>query len=123
MTRDTLFYDGACPLCRAEIRRLHRHAGNRIDLVDIHQLDDFTGLPSKRDLLARLHLLSADGQWLTGLDANIRAWRQTPYRRLWEALGWPVIRVFTHRAYDLWLLWRTRNRNIACEPCTRRHGT
>lgn len=123
MIRDILFYDGACPLCRSEINRLERHAGNCVDLLDIHELDDFTGLPSKQDLLARLHLLTGDGQWMTGLDANIRAWRHTPYRRRWEALNWPVIRLLTRPAYALWLLWRARNRNIPCEPCTRRHGT
>jgi len=111
MPADTLYYDGRCPLCSSEIRRLARHAQDRLQLVDVHSIDDPRGLPDKRELLARLHLLTSEGTWLTGLDANIRAWHHTPYRRLWQALRWPLLRPLVELAYAGWL--RHRNR-VAC---------
>ena len=111
MQTDTLYHDSQCPLCRAEIRRLARHTGDRLTLVDIHALQDYRGLPHKRDLLARLHLLTSDGIWLTGLEANIRAWQHSPYRRLWQMLEWPVVRTIAGLAYKGWLRNRAR---MAC---------
>lgn len=109
MRKDTLYFDGACPLCRAEIRRLARHTAGRLELVDVHALQDFTGLPGKYDLLARLHLLTAEGTWLTGLDANVRAWHHTRWRKAWAALQLPLVRNVAHAGYDLWLKNRARN--------------
>ena len=108
MDKDTLYYDGACPLCRAEIGKLARHSQDNLCLVDIHEMEEDAGAPGRETLLARLHLRTADGQWLTGIDANIRAWHYTPFRRLWQVLGWPLIRPFSSAAYELWLRWRSR---------------
>ena len=80
MDKDTLYYDGACPLCSAEIDRLCKFAGDRLVVRDIHALDEHGNLPDRQRLLARLHLRTADGEWLTGLRANIRAWEHTPSR-------------------------------------------
>ncbi len=108
MEKDTLYYDGACPLCRAEIGKLERHSRENLCLVDIHQMDGDESVPDRETLLARLHLRTGDGQWLTGLDANIRAWHHTPFRGLWRVLGWPLVRPFSNAAYELWLRWRAR---------------
>ena len=35
-----LFYDGACPLCRAEVNRLAQLSGNALQLQDIHDIED-----------------------------------------------------------------------------------
>ena len=108
MDKDTLYYDGACPLCSAEIGKLAKYAGDALILTDIHDLDytdDAT--PDKPLLLARLHLKTAEGEWITGLRANIRAWHHTPFRHLWRMLDWPLISPVSHRFYELWL--RKRN--------------
>ena len=107
MTRDTLYYDGNCPLCRAEIDRLRRFSEGRIELRDVHDIEPQEVDIDKTELLARLHLMTADGEWITGLKANIRAWRHTPFRRLWNILDWPLVRLVSYPAYELWL--RTRN--------------
>jgi predicted DCC family thiol-disulfide oxidoreductase YuxK len=103
MDKDTLYYDGACPLCSAEIDRLCKFAGDRLVVRDIHALDEHGNLPDRQRLLARLHLRTADGEWLTGLRANIRAWEHTPFRRLWRILDWPPIRPVSHWCYEFWL--------------------
>ncbi len=103
MDRDTLYYDGACPICRAEVDKLTRFTGDRLAVVNIHDMLDEDGIPDRPRLLARLHLRTADGTWLTGLDANIRAWRHTPFRRLWELFRLPVLRRIGEWCYEFWL--------------------
>ena len=107
MKKDTLYYDGACPLCSAEISKLRNYAKDALILRDIHELDPGETLPHKNILLSRLHLKTAEGEWLTGLRANIRAWHHTPFRFLWRMLDWPLISPVSHWFYDLWL--RKRN--------------
>lgn len=107
MNKDTLYYDGACPLCNAEISKLRKHAGDALNLCDIHDLEDTETTPAKALLLSRLHLKTAEGKWITGLRANIRAWHHTPFRHLWRMLDWPLISPVSHWFYELWL--RKRN--------------
>ena len=110
MDKDTLYYDGACPLCRAEIGKLAKFSDGELNLVDIHQIDEQeTGL-EKAALLARLHLKTATGEWITGLKANIRAWQYTPFWYLWRILDWPLVNRLSYPAYEFWL--RRRNSNI-----------
>lgn len=109
MENDTLYFDGACPICRAEIDKLARFTRGKLDLVDIHDLDEGAAAIDRATLLSRLHLKTADGRWITGLRANIRAWHHTPFRYLWQLLDWPLIRLVSHRAYEFWL----RRRNAA----------
>ena len=113
MQKDTLYYDGACPLCRGEINKLTRFTNDNLIVSNIHDLDTDDNLPNKEILLSRLHLKTADGQWLTGLTANIRAWHHTPFHHLWHMLNWPVIRVFSQWAYEFWL----RRRNKTGRQC------
>jgi len=108
MDKDTLYYDGACPVCRAEVDKLNRLTGGRLNLEDIHELGDTEAGLDKNRLLSRLHLKTADGRWITGLTANIRAWHHTPFRYLWRMLDWPLINRVSHPCYELWL--RRRNR-------------
>ena len=104
--KDTIYYDGACPVCRAEMQKLASCADASLELADIHSLDDSADLPSKATLLARLHVRTADGQWLQGVDANVRAWQHTPYAKVWRVLVWPVFKPFSWLGYEIWLKWR-----------------
>ena len=116
MQKDTLYYDGACPLCRAEVNKLRSLTRGALELENIHDLEPADGVPDKQTLMSRLHLRTADGEWLTGLDANIRAWRHTPLRYLWRALGsWPL-RPISSRAYEFWL--RQRQNLQAADSCS-----
>lgn len=105
----SLYYDGACPLCRKEVLVLKRLSNNSINFVDIHQMDD-VGLPSKDMLLKRLHLRKANGKWLVGLDANVYAWSKTPYGVLFKILRvWPV-RWLADSIYTRWADRRFKKR-------------
>ncbi|MFT5504302.1 MAG: putative DCC family thiol-disulfide oxidoreductase YuxK [Gammaproteobacteria bacterium] len=103
MNKDTLYYDGACPLCSAEISKLEKFSNGRIELKDIHQLSEDEVSHDKALLLSRLHLKTADGEWVTGLKASIRAWQHTPFRALWRMLDWPLINRVSHFCYEAWL--------------------
>ena len=107
MEKDTLYYDGACPVCSTEIDKLAKFSKGRIILKNIHELGSDEARPNKELLLSRLHLKTADGKWITGLKANIRAWHHTPFGYLWRMLDWPLINLVSHRCYEYWL--RRRN--------------
>ena len=128
---DTLFYDGQCPLCVKEMDRLRQLKSSTLELQDIHELDDLavtetlennrgdnqkpverapeqastTAMPSKTALLKVLHL-QRDGQFITGIDANIAAWQHTRYGWLWRWLSWPIVRPIVEIVYERWAKWR-----------------
>ena len=105
--RDTLYYDGQCPLCRREMSRLRAARGAAIALVDIHSLGDDTPV-DRHELLRTLHLRRADGQWLRGADANVSAWDNTDKARWLALLRWPVVRHIVDLGYRFWAAWRYR---------------
>jgi predicted DCC family thiol-disulfide oxidoreductase YuxK len=106
---DTLYYDGQCPLCSAEIEALHTARGEALRLVDIHSLPAATSdLPAADALLRTLHLRRGDGQWLRGADANAAAWEGTLRGRLLRVLRWPLLRLPVDAAYAGWARWRYR---------------
>lgn len=111
--QDKLFYDGACPLCSKEIEALKRRKGSTITLIDIHQITDFTGIPTKETLLKNLHLLTPDGDWLTGSNANIKAWSGTKRGQLLKILNLPGIKNITTWFYKKWA--EKRFNRLYCE--------
>lgn len=78
--RTTVFYDGSCPLCQAEIGYYeNRDSNKRLHLVDVSAPD--LNLPAQLDrnsAMARFHVLSRDGQLLSGAAAFVEVWKQVP---------------------------------------------
>ena len=78
----TVYYDGACPICRREIslmRRLDRTG--RLQLIDFATpgfSEQECGLSCKR-LSAVIHARWADGRVIEGVDV---------FRAMWTAVGW-----------------------------------
>jgi predicted DCC family thiol-disulfide oxidoreductase YuxK len=106
--RDTLFYDGQCSLCEAEMKRLRLHKPDTLQLLDIHQLQNDASLPCPDELLRNLHLKTADGRMLVGLEANIAAWQQTHLERFWSILELPLVHSAAKFGYRLWAHRRYR---------------
>jgi predicted DCC family thiol-disulfide oxidoreductase YuxK len=50
MGKDTLYYDGDCPVCRAEIDKLRNFSGDRLVVRDIHQLGEDEDRPDEEQL-------------------------------------------------------------------------
>ena len=84
----TVYYDGGCPLCRADIAHYRRGAGaERIAFVDGGR--DTPPAARGPDLdraaaLARFHARGADGRLVSGATAFARLWRVLPG---WRWLG------------------------------------
>ncbi len=108
MSKDTLFYDGGCPLCTAEMSKLEKLAGSEMQLVDIHSLPDDARLPPRQVMLERLHLRAANNAMLTGLDANVAAWQHTRIGFLWRWLRWPLVKPCADFVYNRWAARRYR---------------
>ncbi len=115
---DTLFYDGQCPICRREMdllqSRLRQPA--TLQLQDLHTASPEQGFPGKAELLANLHLLRDDGTWLTGLDANARAWSHTAWGWLFAITRWPLIKPLSDWIYEIWAN-RRYQRLYGCGDC------
>lgn len=98
---NTLYYDGQCPLCSKEMQRLGRLQDGDLRLVDIHS----NPLPegkTRAELLEVLHLRDANGDWMSGLDANVKAWQHTSWGWLFAWLRWPLIARIADRVYAIW---------------------
>jgi len=77
----TVYYDGACPLCRREIGHYQRRAAAAgIRWVDASACDDgaLGGDLSRTQALARLHVRAADGSLVSGAAAFAAIWTQVP---------------------------------------------
>lgn len=105
----TLYYNGACPLCRAEITKLQSQSDNSLCLINIQHMEHGVTTdqqqPDKAQLLELLHLKTPEGQWLTGLEANVAAWQHTPYGKYWRLLLLPPIKPIALLAYRVWLAY------------------
>lgn len=100
--KDTLYYDGACPLCSAEMDRLSSLSNAGLELVDVHTAPSETLPASRDDLLKVLHLRRQNGEVLTGVEANVQAWQHTRWGILFRWMRWPVIASIADFVYNKW---------------------
>ena len=95
MTQLTIFYDGLCPLCRAEMNKLEQlDSDNNLSFVDIQQ-EGFSQRHPGLDwqaLNARIHGQLPDGRLISGLDVTYLAWKSVGRGWVYAPLRWPVIR-------------------------------
>jgi len=97
----TIFYDGNCPMCLAEMNHLKKHdKDSLINLVDIHQENFKTLYPTVSFDAAMIILHGVyNGQVLLGLEVTHRAWTIVG-KGFWVApLNWPVIKPISHWIY------------------------
>jgi len=108
----TLYYDGNCPFCLAEMRRLMRwNSAGRLGFVDI-SAPDFDPAPLGVGMAAldrELHSRTVDGRLLVGTDSMLaaytlvgRAWVVLPLRvRILRPLLNGLYRSFARNRYRL----------------------
>ena len=118
---DTLYYDGKCPICVREIALLSRLKRSDLELADLHNSPVAPGSPSRLLRQSTLHLQTGAGQWLTGVDAAVRAWSHTPLGWLFSALRWPLVGKLADVCYDIWARRRYR-RLYGCSGCSAEEG-
>ncbi|GGD44239.1 thiol-disulfide oxidoreductase DCC family protein [Sinisalibacter lacisalsi] len=98
MAKTTIYYDGDCPLCRAEIGQYARlDRDGALDLVNV--ADPASQLPegtSRADALARFHARTRDGQLVSGARAFVEVWRDLP--------GWRWLAHIARLPGAIWLM-------------------
>jgi len=84
--KSTVYFDGSCPLCRAEIAhcRSINHAG-ALSFVDVSETDAslLTDL-TQQQAMERFHVRAGNGQLLSGAAAFVEVWSRLPRWR-WAA--------------------------------------
>ena len=79
--KPTVYFDGACPLCRKEIGYYQRKdLTSNISWIDISRCDQSLLGPdlSKQDALRRFHVRKSDGKLVSGGSAFVEIWKVIP---------------------------------------------
>jgi predicted DCC family thiol-disulfide oxidoreductase YuxK len=106
----TLFYDGACPLCQAEILFLSgRNQANLLDFIDIHseKYDPLKVGVSCEDALAAMYGQYADGTLINGPAVFPEAYRRANL----PTLAWIFSRKTMQPALKLGYRFFAKNRH------------
>jgi predicted DCC family thiol-disulfide oxidoreductase YuxK len=118
-TRLTVFYDGACPLCRREVATYRRlDAEGRIAWRDVAESGEALAAlgVTPRAALARIHARQPDGALITGAAVFVAMWRRLPYFRwLAPVAGARPVLAGLERAY-VWFA-RRRGRLTGRDAC------
>lgn len=105
----TLFYDGFCPLCVAEMNKLRKYDVDQNLIFEDIQSQDFSARYPELDwssLNARIHGQLEDGRLISGLDVTYLAWKAVGKGWVYAPLRWPVIRWLADAIYLLFARYR-----------------
>jgi len=86
LSKSTVYFDGSCPLCRAEIGYYRREdQGRALCFVDVSETAAVPpdGITRER-AMQRLHVRARDGRVLSGAAAFVEVWARLPRWR-WAA--------------------------------------
>ena len=112
----TVLYDGACPLCRREIA-MYRGLATVQPLAFVDVSDPSAALPPGADrarLLARFHVLRADGSLADGARGFVALWAALPgWRWLARLAAVPGVTPLMELAYRAFLRLRPAMQRIA----------
>jgi len=80
MSKTTVFYDGACPLCRAEISHYEKQdSEGALTLVNVADPDaDLPAGIERGQALARFHVATQAGHVVSGAAAFVEVWGKLP---------------------------------------------
>lgn len=101
----TVYYDGQCPLCVAEMSALKAHdPGDAFRLVDCSAPDfvdaDVAAAGIERATLLRiLHARDADGRWLSGVDVFVALYRHAGFHAIAGIWGHRRLKPLWDRLY------------------------
>lgn len=102
----TIYFDGSCPLCRAEIQHYRGlDDDGALDFVDVSQAG--ASLPPglvPKTAMARFHVRAADGRLLSGAAGFVEVWSRLPrWRWLAKVAATPGVLTLLEAAYKAFL--------------------
>ena len=107
----TVYYDGACPVCRREIGFYQKRTGGGVSYCDV--ASEVCPAPDldREAALERFHVRLPDGALVSGAAAFLALWQATPgFRLAGKALSAPPVVAVLDVAYAGFLklrrLWR-----------------
>jgi predicted DCC family thiol-disulfide oxidoreductase YuxK len=124
----TVFFDGSCPLCRAEIGVYQKCIGaEQIAFVDVAPMADgqVAGRLSQADAMTRFHVMQADGTLASGAAGFAQLWLALPgWAWLGRLIRLPFVLPVAEVLYRLFLrvrpllqrIWRWRFPNASRAP-------
>jgi predicted DCC family thiol-disulfide oxidoreductase YuxK len=121
----TVYYDGACPLCRREIGYYrHQRGAERIDWIDVSSdgADAIAPDLDRAAALTRFHVRLPDGRLADGARGFAAMWGALPgWRWLGLLVGAPVVALVMEAGYRWFLRIRPAMQRLAAalEPDTR----
>ena len=109
LQKSTVFFDGSCSLCRAEIGYYRRtDQDHSLCFVDISETS--AALPegvSQERSMKRFHVRASDGRVLSGAAAFVEVWTRLPrWRWASRAASLPGALIALEWGYRLFLLFR-----------------
>ncbi|HEY9151202.1 MAG: DUF393 domain-containing protein [Gammaproteobacteria bacterium] len=107
--RLTIFYDGGCPLCMAEMRQLQASdREGKLAFVNLHDVDFSERYPHIDPVRADrvLHGQLESGELLHGLDVTCLAWSLVGKHKWLSVLRWPILRPLSDLTYRLFARYR-----------------
>lgn len=104
-----VYFDGACPLCRAEISHYQRlDSQGALSVVDVSA--PHVALPGGLDrerALRRFHVLDDEGRLLSGAAAFVSVWHRLPgWKQLARCAAFPGAVWLLERVYRAFLCLR-----------------
>jgi 3-demethoxyubiquinol 3-hydroxylase len=122
----TVYFDGACPVCRREIAVYRSQpGGDRLHWLDASAAaaDDLGPDLDRAAALARMHVRLPDGRLVAGAGAFAEIWRALPrWRWLGRLVSPAPVRAVADVAYDVFLrvrpLWRPAVPACSDTTCT-----
>ncbi len=112
----TVFYDGACPYCRTEIKWYKiLDKKNTIRWIDITcdkaMLENHNIDYSKA--MSELHVMSSDGQYHIGVAGFFVLWSRLPFYRLVSSVlrRFPFVVRLLNKGYKIFAVWRMQRKS------------
>ena len=104
---DTVFFDGKCPLCTREISFYRGQRGAEdINWVDVTKasLDNLPSGLTRKDALARFHVLTTGGELVSGGNAFSSLWLSLPaFQWAGKLFKISFLALILERAYKIFL--------------------
>jgi predicted DCC family thiol-disulfide oxidoreductase YuxK len=101
----TVYFDGACPLCRVEIAHYRRQQGaDALRFVDVAVPTACGPGLSQTQALARFHVRDAEGRLISGAAAFASLWQHLPrWRWLGRVAAFPPMLALLELGYRAFL--------------------